>query len=259
MPQLSERALDRLQAADIARLRAVWGHYRHGVQACLPKPCAVVTLLRDPLDRILSGYYYSNRLVGESLEMLEDYCRSRQYYNIGFDNGMCRILSGQRSLNPVAAELDATTENFAPVTQADFEAAAKNLEGYLVVGTTDQFDQTLVVLGSDLRWALSDLVYQPVNVTASRPAESGLSAELRERLLAWNQYDTELFKRARGHLARRIAAYPGEYDRDLSLFRELNSLYQRGAPAEELRRIERDARAGDAAGLRAPSDRVVAR
>ena len=32
------------------------------------------------------------------------------------------------------------------VTEADFEAAASNLDGYLVVGTTEQFDETLLVL-----------------------------------------------------------------------------------------------------------------
>jgi hypothetical protein len=46
-----EQALRRLQPSEAARLRVVWGHYRHGVQALLPKPCAVVTLLREPLDR----------------------------------------------------------------------------------------------------------------------------------------------------------------------------------------------------------------
>ncbi|MGA7488208.1 MAG: hypothetical protein WBW74_14880, partial [Xanthobacteraceae bacterium] len=33
----------------------------------------------------------------------------------------------------------------------------------------------------------------------------------------------------------RIVAHRGDFDRDLSLFRELNSKYRRGAPAEELR------------------------
>jgi hypothetical protein len=51
------------------------------------------------------------------------------------------------------------------------------------------------------------------------------------------------FDRARRtHLARRIAAYPGDFDRDLALFGELNSLFLRGAPVEELHRLEREAR-----------------
>ena len=234
-----EQALGRLQAPELAKLRVVWGHYRHGVQARLPKPCAVVTLLRDPVDRIISAYYYSNEVV-RSLEILEKY-HDRKYYHIGLDNSMSRIISGRPALDPIAAEPDATTENFAAVTEADFEAAASNLDGYLVAGTTERFDETLLVLRSDLRWSLSDLVYRRVNVTASRPAEADISDVLREKILNWNRYDALLFDRARAHLARRIAAYRGDFARDLSLFRELNSQFQRGAPVEELRRIEREA------------------
>ena len=233
-----EQALGRLQAPEPAKLRVVWGHYRHGVQARLPKPCAVVTLLRDPVDRIISAYYYSNEVVG-SLEILEKY-HDRKYYHIGLDNSMSRIISGR----PTSIRLPRSgcyTENLAAVTEADFAAAASNLDGYLVVGTTERFDETLLVLGSDLRWSLSDLVYRRVNVTASRPAEVDISDALREKILKWNRYDALLFDRARAHLARRIAAYRGDFARDLSLFRELNSQFQRGTPVEELRRIEREA------------------
>ena len=239
-----EQALGRLQPSEAARLRVVWGHYRHGVQALLPKPCAVVTLLRDPLDRIISAYYYSNESVG-SLDVLEQY-HARKYYNIGFDNAMSRIISGRATLDPIAARQDATTENFPTVTEADFEAAAGNLDGYLVVGTTEQFDETLLVLGRDLRWSLSDLLYTPVNVTASRPVQLDISDALREKIIDWNRYDARLVERARAHLARRIAAYRGDFARDLLLFRGLNSQFQRGAPVEELRRVERDAIASSA-------------
>jgi hypothetical protein len=132
------------------------------------------------------------------------------------------------------------------VTEADFEAAAGNLDGYFVVGTTEQFDETLLVLGRDLRWSLSDLLYTSVNVTASRPVQLDISDALREKILDWNRYDARLVERARAHLARRIAAYRGDFARDLLLFRELNSQFQRGAPVEELRCVERDAIASSA-------------
>jgi hypothetical protein len=138
--------------------------------------------------------------------------------------------------------LPPTTEFFARATEADFHAAASNLDGYLVVGTTNQFDETLLVLGRALRWSLSDLVYAPVNVTASRPERVSISTVLREKILSWNRFDALLLERARAHLARRIAAYPRDFDRDLFLLRQLKSEFQRGASGEDLRRLERDAR-----------------
>lgn len=245
-----EQALSRLPTSDGAKLRAVWGHYCHGIQDHLPKPSAVMTLLREPVDRTISTYFYSNIFGEKSLEALEDYL-GRTHYHVGLDNGMTRFLSGRPALDPIAPDPDATTENFPRVAAEDFEVAAANLDGYLLVGTTEQFDATLLVLASDLRWSLSDLVYKRINETPLRPSVADISDGLRERILSCNRYDAALFERARAHLARRIAAYRGDFGRELSLFRELNALYRRGAPAEELRRIEREA-LGDAARLRAP-------
>jgi galactose-3-O-sulfotransferase len=237
-----ERALGRLPESDVARLRAVWGHYRHGIQAHLPTPCAVVTLLREPVDRIISAYHYTNGDgASKDLKWLEDYL-GRPHCNVGLDNYMTRILSGRAALDPVTAEPDPTTTNFPRATEADFEAAASHLDGYMVVGTTDRFDETLLVLGSDLCWSLSDLVHRPLNASASRSRDDVIPDSLREKILSWNRYDAMLFERARAHLDRRIAAYPGDFGRDLALFRKLNTLFQRDTPAEELRRLEREAR-----------------
>ena len=238
-----ERALSRLPEPKISKLRAVWGHYRQGIQGHLPKPCTVVTLLRDPVDRVMSAFQYvsSNVVMSENLKLFEDYL-DRPYCGVGLDNYMTRILSGRAALDPVTAEPDPTTESFPRPTEADFEAAASNLDGYMLVGTTDRFDETLLVLGSDLCWSLSDLVHKPLNASPSRSRDAVISDGLREKILRWNRFDVMLTERARAHLARRIASYPGDFDRDFALFRELNSLFQQGAPAEELRRREREAR-----------------
>jgi hypothetical protein len=234
------RALSRLQTHEIDKLRAIWGHYFQGVQVCLPKACSVVTLLRDPVDRIISGAFYSNHYDHQNIAELEG--EFGEHCNVGNDNAMCRVLSGNPALNPRGEPSETTTEFFARVTTVDFNAAASNLDGYLVAGTTDRFDETLLVLGRDPRWSLSDLVYTPINVTASRPTQTDISDALRNKILRWNRYDAMLVDQARAHLARRIASYPGDFNRDLSLFRELKTEFQRGVSDEELRRIERRTR-----------------
>jgi hypothetical protein len=72
--------------------------------------------------------------------------------------------------------------------------------------------------------------------TLSRPNDT--PRRVRSQLLRLNQYDAELVERANTHLARRIAAYPGDFPKDLALFRRINTLFQQGAPIEELHRIE---------------------
>ena len=73
-------------------------------------------------------------------------------------------------------------------------------------------------------------------VSATLPWESA-----RDRILDWNRYDVALVEHARAHLARRISEYPGDFEKDLVLFRKLNALFQQGVPLEDLRRIEYDA------------------
>jgi hypothetical protein len=238
-----ERSLALMQQSEIDQIRAVWGHFRHGIQSSLPKPCACVTLMRDPVDRVISMHYWYRRATyGDdgSGEPLEDYIRHRRHYDLWVDNYMTRVLSGSLALDFAAP--GATTENWPPVTDVEFETAAKNLDDYLVVGLTDQFDETLLVLGADLHWSLSDLVYTSTHVTP-HPTMSDVAESVRDVILSWNRHDAALVRRGRAHLARRIASYPGDFQKDLSLFRKLNALFGPGVPVEDLRRVECNAHA----------------
>ncbi len=63
----------------------------------------------------------------------------------------------------------------------------------------------------------------------------------RDRILDCNRYDVVLVEHARTHLARRISGYPGDFEKDLVLFRKLNALFQQGVRIEDFHRIEYDA------------------
>jgi len=232
-----DNALSRLQKNEIDDLRFVWGPYRHGVDARLPKPCAGVALLHDPLERAISHFLWADPS-RDPASTLKHYLSSRDSdCPLLLDNYMTRILSGVAELDP--AEPRATTANHRRVSDADFELAASNLDGYTVVGLTDQFDETLLVLGRELCWSLSDLLYKPTDAAKSHPAVAKISAPLRNPLMDWNRYDAALIERARAHLARRTHEYPC-LEQDLALFRNLNSLFQQGTPIEDLRRLEYD-------------------
>jgi hypothetical protein len=43
------------------RLRAVMGHFFFGAHTFLSKPSIYITVLRDPLDRVISRYYFVRR------------------------------------------------------------------------------------------------------------------------------------------------------------------------------------------------------
>jgi Galactose-3-O-sulfotransferase len=232
-----ENAFARLPQSQIDDVRMVWGSYRHGVESHLPKPSACVTLLRDPLRRVFSHYRdwaaATKNAAGSSYDaLLSGHCP------LLVDNYMTRILSGVAALDP--PEPGATTQSHPRVAGADFEKAANNLDGYAIVGLTDRFDEMLLLLGVDLCWSLSDLVYKPLE-TGLRPDVADITQSVHDKVLEWNRYDLVLVERARAHLARRIAAYPGDFQKDLALFRKLNALFHQGMPIKDLRRMEYDA------------------
>jgi hypothetical protein len=218
-------------------LRFVWGPYRQGFGARLPKPCAGVTLLHDPLERAISHFLWADP-GRDPAGALKQYLSSPDSHcPLLLDNYMTRILSGVTELDP--AEPGATTANHRRVSDADFDLAASNLDGYTLVGLTDQFDEMLLVLGRDLVWSLSDLLYKSTDAAKSHPAVAKISAPLRDKLMNWNRYDSALIERARAHLAWRIHEHPC-FEKDLALFRGLNTRFQQGTPMEDLRRLEYD-------------------
>jgi hypothetical protein len=235
-----KKAFGRLRPSQVDDVRFVWGSYRHGVDAHLPKPCAYVTLLREPLARAVAHYYDWAEATKNAPRTLDDCFSSRPpHCPLFIDNYMTRILSGFAALDP--AQPGATTEHHPRVVDADFERAANNLDSYMVVGLAGRFDETLLMLGVDLCWSLSDLLYKPLNAARSGPDIAEIAQPIRDQVMEWNRFDDALIERACSHLARRIASYPGDFEADLALFRKLNALFQQGVPVEDLRRMEYNA------------------
>jgi hypothetical protein len=230
-----EKLLGRMPQSELDELRVVWGGYYPGVHAGLPKPCDCVALLRDPqysaANRREHPVAKTGAAQGDGLDRHPPWPPHR-------DNHMTRVLSGGAvAADPVLP--DAASAIVPALTDADFEMAARNLDDCLVVGPEDQFDHTLLVLAAELGWSLTDVVYHP-RIRPPRPAAPDVPEDLRSNTLDRNQYDVALAARGRRHLADRIASYPGDFNNSLALFRWINALFRKGAPPEELRRMEFD-------------------
>jgi hypothetical protein len=189
-------------------------------------------------------------VLGKAEQTLEDAVLScHPHAPLFIDNYMTRILSGVPALDP--AQSSATTQHHPRVTSSEFERAARNLDDSMLAGVANQFDETLILLANDLCWSLSDMVYKPANTAESNAHAAETAKPVRDKILEWNRFDIALVERARAHLARRIATYPGDFQKDLALFRKINALFQQGAAVEDVRRVEYElmledsAKAGD--------------
>ena len=144
------------------RARVATGHVFYGVHEHIPQPTDYITVLRDPIARVVSMYNYilrrpQHRLhdeVAGSGMGLEEF--ARRCPDAGIDNQQTRLISGRgagevlsRDSGPVA------TSGLHPRSSAgDLEQAKRNLDDFLLVGLTERFDETFIVLRRMLGWRL---------------------------------------------------------------------------------------------------------
>src|SRR4030095_15973884 len=122
------------------------GHLYFGAHAFLSQPCTYLTMLRDPVDRVISHYNYvrhqpSHYLYHEACRMsLRDYVEfcGRQEPN----NDQTRLLAGERNV-----------PNFGQCSEEMLNIAKRNLaDHFAVVGLTEEFDRSLIIMKRVFKW-----------------------------------------------------------------------------------------------------------
>jgi hypothetical protein len=186
--------IDRLMSLprnELDKIRAIVGHLPFGLHALLPWPSAYVTLLREPVDRIVSHYYYAARTPDSPLfPQVDATGRSLRRYveeapaSAWFNNGQTRLLG---SADPYQA---------AVADRATLERAKARLADFAVVGLAERFDESLARIASHFCWP-SVRTYQREKVSGDRVPLSAIPAADRDLIAARNALDAELYAFAR--------------------------------------------------------------
>lgn len=200
-----------------SQLKLIRGHLAFGIHADLKQPSTYFTLLRDPVERVVSHYYYvlqnpTHHLYDKVRGMsLSDYVTSGVTREVR--NGQTNMVAG------MAASEDSGSD------QDRLNQAKENLQQYFsVVGTTERFDETLILLREAFGWSLP--VYSRQNVTQNRPQVSSLSAQELAVIRAYNSLDLALYEYANQLLDQKIDACPF-FGLKLAYFKLRNRWYNR--------------------------------
>lgn len=191
--------LEALSPERLAAIRFLQGHFPFGVHERLPQRARCFTILRDPVDRVLSQYYHVRR---DPDYFLHDLIHNNDYslpelldsgIPLMMNDGQVRLLSGVY-----------TGANMGEVTEGMLVTAIANLRSCEVVGLTEQFDLSLVLLQRAFGWRY--ICYEPVNVGHNRPPATEISAETIEAVRHYNRMDTLLYEEAQRLLAQQAAS-----------------------------------------------------
>jgi len=214
--QASIREFVALDEANRHKIRLLQGHMAYGLHSYMAPPTTYFTILRDPVERIISYYYFVRRIshhylhdfvVDNDLSLLE-YLDSRQ--SIMMDNFQTRLVSGVWDRFP-----------FGECPDDILEQAKDNLrKHFAVVGLTEKFDETLLLLKTAFGWR--NIYYTSQNVTSNRPAKDNLPEEALAAVLRANQLDVALYAYAQQLFAEQIESLGPGFAASLAQFQAAN-------------------------------------
>jgi hypothetical protein len=224
----SYHKLNRWPASRLVKLQVLKGHMPFGIHRRLSQPFTYITFLRDPVERVISAYYFARNYLLHpkhrwiSKLTLEEYVRISPNHNV-----QTKYLSGREFVGDYHAG-DCTEEMLAM-------ARENLLRHFSLVGLTERFDEGLAILKIIFGWQISK--YAKFNVTKTRLKKTSLPASTVELIKERNQYDVSLYDFGVPIFNEIRARYGDEVQKQIDLISQarelskLESLYYFGASA----------------------------
>jgi hypothetical protein len=191
--------LDRINALPrqhAARLKVLYGHVDVQLAKQIVPLQRCVTLLRDPVDRIVSYYAFAKHMTSGLHSELARRTSITQWIDAlrlpETDNGMVRRFSGALGEAGIGA-----------CSARMLERAKANLARFALVGLTDRFDEFYALLALGLGLPMRTYVAEKVN--EKRPRFDQLPADVLAELEQRNALDRELYRFGRELFAQQLS------------------------------------------------------
>ncbi|MFN8027177.1 MAG: glycosyltransferase [Acidimicrobiia bacterium] len=183
-------------------VRVVAGHVAMGVAEELPGPSAYLTIVRDPVERIVSHYHYvRSRPDGqgharalEGIRTLEDYVTKSVFAGM-VNNGQTRLLGSDLATAGQPATAAVLDRALATLARTD-----------VIVGVQERFDELVLLACRAFGWGWP--AYGRDNVGVGRPRLAQVPEATVELIRDRNQLDVALHEAARARVERDLAAVP---------------------------------------------------
>jgi hypothetical protein len=198
-------AINALPASRRDKLQCVYGHVGYGLHACFARPVSYITMLREPVDRVASAYYYAR-------------IRPEWGYHRPIIDG--NLTLHDFAVNPISTDLhNEQTRMLGGTLEQARENLAKN---FALVGIMEQFDESVLLAQSLFGW--KNVFFQKENVNWQRERVSDLPQATIAAIEERNAQDIELYHFARRLFDEKLRQTPS-IAANLDLFRIENRRY----------------------------------
>jgi hypothetical protein len=211
-PELLEDVADRFLALPVDvrdATRAIWGkNLEWGLGDLLPTTLDAFTFLRDPVDRVLSQYFFA-----------VDYASKPQQVSL-YEHIAAHVLPNMQTLlmsgpHGLGSQPDAETM---------LARAKKNLRSCMVIGMTEHFGESVLLLAKAFGW--EEVRYERRKVNRTRPSITDVPQDVVLRLAADNELDVELYRYARALFKNQLETYGPELEQDMLELGKRNLLFR---------------------------------
>lgn len=180
-----------LSNSEKQRIDLLTGHMGFGLHRDLPRPAVYITLLRNPIDRVISRYYQ---------EKHDPYSHLHHAINSGMNlPEYARFYAEAAEMDNLQTRMIAGNWNkrgFGPCTTKMLATAKSNLQKrFVVCGLTERFDAFYLLLTHTFGWP--PIYYRSHNVSSNRRRADSLPPDTVAAIGHYNQYDLELYDFAR--------------------------------------------------------------
>ena len=171
------------------------GHFPYTIVEQIPGHTVCLTMLRDPVERVISAYHFMKDCVvvypqdqeiqekARSLS-LDDYIQDPEIDD-NFNTQTCQL-----------AGIELTSVDDRKVNSVLLETAKKNVDAFSFVGITEEFGRSIALLSYRFGWPLPPEI-QRLMVGKKTQTRSHVSAQTIEKIIQNNQLDIELYAYAK--------------------------------------------------------------
>jgi hypothetical protein len=183
--------LTQIPREELAKYKLLRGHFYYYIYKFLPRKPVYITMLRNPIERVVSGYEFMRR------------CRPSRPEGIPTHEKALLMTLKEYVCDPtVPGIINAQTRHISLNLQRELpdfmhpdwqESAQENLERFAFVGLTERFQDSMALLAYTFGW--NPLIeYQNLMVAPKKLRQEDLEPDVIEAIAERNQLDIGLYQ-----------------------------------------------------------------